>query len=256
VNASGTAFRRTHAIDATLAPEVDSVKRKAGTNAGQIFPLGRCGETVYLARAQIFRNRRFSMKTSLAAILSILALLPSAPAVSAQSTAYHCILYTKNAGKDVRFSSAPVLTTADAATLNAAWKRYVVATYHVSDPNAYGGCQAVSGTLAQREMVVTTGENNYKKLGAEVVHVEWTSAPGQTAQAPTPSPERTQEPAAPAKPPAAPAPPARPAAPTNVPAPAAPPASAAAPVAPVFASPDGGRFIQCATSGGPEWTPI
>ena len=108
------------------------------------------------------------MKTSFAMILFIFSLFPLAPAISAQSNAYHCILYTKNAGKDV------------------------VAAYHVSDPQAYGGCQALAGTPAQQEMVVTSAEANYKKLGAEVVHVNWTSAPGQTlsAAAPPPAPKK------------------------------------------------------------------
>lgn len=161
------------------------------------------------------------MKTSIAMILFIFLLFPLAPAISAQSNAYHCILYTKNAGRNVRFSSAPLLTTADAATLNAAWKPYVVAAYHVSDPNAYGGCQAVAGTPAQQEMVVTSAEENYKKLGAEVVHVNWTSAPGQTLAALTPSPAPTHDVAAPARPVSVPASPAQPAA--APPAPTAPP---------------------------------
>jgi hypothetical protein len=158
------------------------------------------------------------MKISLAAILLIFVLFPSAPAISAQSKAWHCILYTKNAGKDVRFSSTPVLTDADATTLNAAWKQYVITAYHVSDPNAYGGCQALAGTLAQQEMVVTSAEDNYKRLGAQVVQVRWTSAPGQTLPSPTPSTASTHDVAAPAKPAAAPAPPAPPAALTAKPA--------------------------------------
>ena len=159
------------------------------------------------------------MKIFLAAMFFVLVFLPLAPAVSAQSNAYHCVLYTKNAGKDVRFSSTPVSTHADAATLNAAWKQHVVAAYHVNDANAYGGCQPVSGTAAQQEMVVTSAEANYKRLGAEVVHVVWTSAPGQILSAPTPSPEPAHEVAAPPKAVTAPAPPARPATTT---APAAP----------------------------------
>lgn len=194
-------------------------------------------------------NRRFSMKKPLAAILFILVLFPSAPAIFAQSNAYHCVLYTKNAGKDVRFSSTPVQTQADVATLNAAWKQYVVAAYHVSDPNAYGGCQAVAGALAQQEMVVTSAEANYKRLGAEVVHVNWTSAPGQTLSAPTPSPANaTSAPASPAQSAAAPA-----ANPAPNPAPVARPVPSPAPAAPATVSTapsTGGSFIACSTSGG------
>jgi hypothetical protein len=180
---------------------------------------------------------------SLAAALFISALWPSAPATFAQSNAYHCVLYTKNAGKDVRFSSAPVTTAVDAATLNSAWKRYVVGAYHVADPNAYGGCQPVSGTLAQQETVVTSGEANYKRLGAEVIHVNWTSAPGQIFSAPAP----TQRAAEPPKSTPVPAPATQPAA---RPAPAAtPPASYAH--TPVAVVPGGGPFVMCATSGGP-----
>jgi hypothetical protein len=204
-------------------------------------------------------NRRFSMKKSLAAILFIFVLFPSAPAIFAQSNAYHCVLYTKNAGKDVRFSSIPVQTQTDMATLNAAWKQYVIITYHVSDPNAYGGCQSVAGTLAQQEMVVTSAEANYKRLGAEVVHVSWTSAPGQTLAAPTPSPAKTTSaPVSPAQPAAAPA-----ANPAPSPAPVARPVPSPAPAAPASMSTapstggsstggsfTGGSFIACATSGG------
>jgi hypothetical protein len=185
------------------------------------------------------------MKTSFAMILFIFSLFPLAPAISAQSNSYHCILYTKNAGKDVRFSSTPLLTTADAPALNAAWKRYIVAAYHVGDPNAYGGCQALAGTPAQQEMVVTSAEANYKKLGAEVVHVNWTSAPGQTfaAAAPPPAPiHNVVAPAAAASAPAAPV--AAPAATSNVAAPSAPLTSSTTASA-------GGPFIMCATSGGP-----
>lgn len=163
------------------------------------------------------------MKISVAAILLLFVLFPSASTISAQSTAWHCVLYTKNAGKDVRFSSAPVLTAADANTLNAAWKQHVITAYHVSDPNAYGGCQALAGTLAQQEMAVTSGEDNYKRLGAQVVHDSWTTAPGQTLPAPAPSPAPTHDAAAPAKPASAPASPAQPAAVAAKPAPAAPP---------------------------------
>lgn len=180
------------------------------------------------------------MKVSQAGVVFIFLLLPSAPAAFAQSSTYHCVLYTKNAGKDVRFSSAPVTTSADAATLNAAWKRYIVADYRVSDPNAYGGCQPVSGTLAQQETVVTAGEANYKRLGAEVVHVNWTSAPGQTFQAPTPPPAPTQHAAEPVKTESA---AARPAA-------AAPPPFSS-PYKPAPVIPGGGPFVICATSGGP-----
>jgi hypothetical protein len=190
------------------------------------------------------------MKMFLSAIFSAVTLFASAPVVSAQSSAYHCVLYTKNAGKDVRFSSTPVRTQADAATLNAAWKQYVVATYHVSDQNAYGGCQAVAGTLAQQEIVVTAAEENYKRLGATVVQVSWASAPGQTFSTPTPPAVPTHVATAPAGPVAAPAPPAQSAA-----APAASPAPvpAAAPSAPPTASSApslGGPFISCSTSGG------
>lgn len=156
------------------------------------------------------------MKMSLAAMVSILVLFPSAPTLSAQSKAYHCILYTTNAGKSVRYSSTPVQTDTDVTTLNAAWKQHVIAAYHPSDPKPYGGCQAVAGTLAQQEMVVTSAEANYKKLGATVVHDKWTSAPGQTLPAPTPSPGPAHSAVAPATPvstPAAPSP-----APVSVPA--------------------------------------
>jgi hypothetical protein len=193
------------------------------------------------------------MKTSFAMILFIFSLFPLAPAISAQSNAYHCILYTKNAGKDVRFSSTPVLTNADVTTLNAAWKQYVAAAYHVSDPQAYGGCQALAGTPAQQEMVVTSAEANYKKLGAEVVHVNWTSAPGQTLSAAAPSPAPIHDVVAPAAATSAPASPVRTAAAAPVAAPAAT-SNVAAPSAPVTSSTTastGGPFIICATSGGP-----
>jgi hypothetical protein len=193
------------------------------------------------------------MKTSFAMILFIFSLFPLAPAISAQSNAWHCILYTKNAGKNVRFSSTPLLTTADATTLNAAWKQYVVAAYHVSDPQAYGGCQALAGTQAQQEMVVTTAESNYKKLGAEVVHVNWTSAPGQTFAAAAPPPAPIHNVAAPAAATSAPAPPVRPAAAAPVAAPVAT-SNVAAPSAPATSSTTastGEPFIMCATSGGP-----
>ena len=166
---------------------------------------------------------KIPMKISLAAFLLVLVLFPSAPAISAQSSSYHCVLYTKNAGKNVRFSSQPVLTSADAATLNAAWKQYVVAAYHVTDPQAYGGCQALAGTQAQQEMVVTSAEANYKRLGAEVVQVTWTSAPGQTLSAAAPPPASTHNAAAPAKATSAPTSPATPAPAAATPAPAATP---------------------------------
>lgn len=193
------------------------------------------------------------MKTSFAMILFIFSLFPLAPAISAQSNAYHCILYTQNAGKNVRFSSAPVLTSADAATLNAAWKQYVVAAYRVSDPQAYGGCQALAGTPAQQEMVVTSGEANYKRLGAEVVHANWTSAPGQTLSAAAPPPAPIHDAVAPAAAASAPAPHVRPTAATPVAAPAAVPnvATPSAPVTASTAASTGAPFIMCATSGGP-----
>jgi len=108
------------------------------------------------------------------------------------------------------------------------WKQHVVAAYHVSDPQAYGGCQAVAGTQAQQEMVVTSAEENYKRLGAEVVHVNWTSAPGQTLTAPTPQPALTHDAVEPTKSTSAPASPAQPAAVAAIPTPAAtPPVSSA-----------------------------
>jgi hypothetical protein len=201
-------------------------------------------------------DRRFSMKMPLAAIVIVVALFASAPAVSAQSNAYHCVLYTTNAGKSVRFSSAPVQTQTDATTLNAAWKQYVIGTYHVSDQNAYGGCQAVVGTLAQQETVVTSAEENYRRLGAEVVHVSWTTAPGQTLPAPAPSPAPTHEIAAPPRATPAPPSPAQPAIanaanPAPSPAPVPTPASRAALAASVSTAPSaGGPFISCSTSGG------
>jgi hypothetical protein len=159
------------------------------------------------------------MKLSLAAMVSILVLFPSASTVTAQSKAYHCILYTTNAGKSVRYSSTPVLTDTGVTTLNAAWKQHVVAAYHVRDPKPYGGCQALAGTPAQQELVVTSAEANYKKLGATVVHDKWTNAPGQIVSAPASLPGPAPSTAAPATP-AAPSP-AVAAAP--VPAPAASP---------------------------------
>jgi len=162
-------------------------------------------------------------KLCLAAIFFTYAFFPAAPAACAQPNSYHCVLYTKNAGKDVRYSSAPFATNADAATLNAAWKQHVVSAYHVSDANAYGGCQAVSGTAAQQEVVVSSAEANYKRLGAEVVHVAWTSAPGQIFSAPAPPPAPVHEAAAPAKAVSPPATPARPAAAAAPPPPAGPP---------------------------------
>lgn len=197
------------------------------------------------------------MKMSLAAILFIIVLFSSAP-VSAQSSAYHCVLYTTAAGKSVRFSSMPVQTQTDVATLNAAWKQYVIGTYHLTDPNAYGGCQAVAGTLAQQEMVVTSAEENYKRIGAEVVHVTWTSAPGQTLPAPPPSPVQMHNVAAPARAASASVPQAQSAStPASNPAPSAAPVPSAAPnVAPrapatISAAPSAGDpFISCSTSGG------
>jgi hypothetical protein len=146
-----------------------------------------------------------------------------------------------------------VATTADATTLNAAWKQYVLAAYHVSDPNVYGGCQALAGTQAQQEMVVTSGEANYKRLGAEVVHVSWTSAPGRTLPATAPPPAPIHDVVAPAAATAAPASPVQPAAAAPVAAPAVT-SNVAAPSAPVTSSTTasaGGPFIICATSGGP-----
>lgn len=163
------------------------------------------------------------MKISLAGMFSILVLFPSAPALSAQSKAYHCILYTTNAGKSVRYSSGPLMTDTGVTTLNAAWKQHVIAAYHVSDPKPYGGCQPVAGTLAQQEMVVTSAEANYRQLGATVVHDKWTSAPGQTVPALPSSPAPSRSAAAPAHAPATPAPPSPAVAAAPVPAPAATP---------------------------------
>jgi hypothetical protein len=186
-------------------------------------------------------------------IFFIFSLFPLASAISAQSKAYHCILYTKNAGKDVRFSSTPMQTNADVTTLNAGWKQYVVAAYHVSDSQAYGGCQALAGTPAQQEMVVTSAEANYKRLGAEVVHVDWTSAPGRTFSAAAPAPAPIHNVAAPAAAASAPASPVRPAAAAPVAA-RVETSNVAAPSRPVTSSTTtstGGPFIMCATSGGP-----
>jgi hypothetical protein len=171
-------------------------------------------------------------------------------------------LYTQNAGKSVRFSSAPVQTQVDVATLNAAWKQYVIATYHVGDPNAYGGCQPVSGTLAQQETVVTSAEANYTRSGAQVVHVDWTKAPGQTMPAATPPPAPAAVAAAPPK--AAPVP-ASPARPSAAPAassvssassvPAAPASPAPSAVSAASSSPSmplipGAPWISCSSGGG------
>ena len=196
------------------------------------------------------------MKSSLATVLFrfalLFALLPLAPAVRAQSTAYHCVLYTSNAGKSVRFSSAPILTSVDVATLNAAWKQFVVSSNHVTDTQAYGGCQPLAGTAAQQETVVTAAEANYTRLGAQVVHVNWTSAPGQIASASAAAAAPTHPVTAAGAPPP-PATPARPVPPAPVATPAPTPTVAAPPpsATPTTASAAGGSFIMCATSGGP-----
>jgi hypothetical protein len=68
--------------------------------------------------------------------------------------------------------------------LNAAWRQEVVSTYHTSDPRMRGGCQVISAIPARQKRAVNSLEENWKRLGAEIIHVDWTSAPGQVAAAP------------------------------------------------------------------------
>jgi hypothetical protein len=78
-----------------------------------------------------------------------------------------------------------VRTDAPAASLKAAWMQEVVSTYHISDPNMRGGCQIISARPDRLENAVHSLEEHWKTLGADVRHVNWTSAPGQVAVAPS-----------------------------------------------------------------------
>jgi len=111
-----------------------------------------------------------------------------AQSVATAGKAYHCVLYTRQATKDVRYSGGPIVTDAAQPALTAAWNQEVLATYHVTDPHAHGGCQILSGIPANRERAVNSQEENWKRLHAEVIHVNWTSAPGQSFAAATPPP--------------------------------------------------------------------
>ena len=123
---------------------------------------------------------------------------PAAPPVVAPGKAYHCVLYARQGTNDVRYSSGPIQTDAPVPSLNAAWKQEILATYHITNPRAYGGCQILSGLTSNRVKFVNSQEEHWRSLHAEVIHVNWTSAPGQVAASATPQTAPVQATAPPA----------------------------------------------------------
>jgi hypothetical protein len=102
----------------------------------------------------------------------------AAPAPSAPvGKAYRCTLDFHQATGAFRYSAGPIVSDAAQPALTAAWKSYIDATYHPSDPHRRGGCTILGGNPANRERAVSSYEQNSNQLGVHTTHVNWTSAP-------------------------------------------------------------------------------
>ncbi len=119
------------------------------------------------------------MKTSIAVAALLFAATFSAPAASAQATAFQCMATSVGpGGTNVVIYVSQMINgdTSQRATLTAAWGEYVKGAYKL-ETLASTTCNPFGTDPATQQRVLNAEQNAWQKRGMNVVQVNW--APGQ-----------------------------------------------------------------------------